>query len=385
MVVNNIPPIKIGGLEFFLIQGGMGVGISQAGLASAVANEGGAGVIASVGLGAIKGHFSELLKENKSRIENASSEERKIIFNELYALSNQIALREEIQKAKRKTNGVIGVNIMHALSDYSSLVRGAVNEDVDLIISGAGIPRDLPSYLRSDSQTKLIPIVSSARVAEMILKSWARLGHLPDAVIIEGPMAGGHLGYSYEQLANPEFVAKGLEGIFREVKEVVGKYETSKNSIPIIVAGGLYYGGDFRKFVEMGAAGAQIATRMTVAIECDAPLVFKQKVVDCKKEDLEIIQSPVGMPGRAIRNEFLERVKRGEKIPISCPYHCLKTCVPEKSLYCIANSLTSAFRGNLDAGYVFAGSSAWRCNEILPVAKIFEKLDQEYAGNKKSE
>jgi nitronate monooxygenase len=384
----RIPLLQIGDLRVKLIQGGMGVGISQAGLASAVANEGGAGIIASVGLGAIKGYFAEQIKINQKRLERASGEERRVIYDELYAEANRLALMAEIRIAREKTNGVIGVNIMHALSDYSSLVQGAVEANADLIISGAGIPRDLPSYLRADSKTKLVPIVSSARLAEMICKSWVKYMHLPDAIIVEGPKAGGHLGYSYEQLTdpnNPGFVEQGLETIVKEVIQVARTIEERYGQkIPVIAAGGIFYGGDIDKFLKLDAAGVQMATRFVTTDECDASRAFKEEYLKCNKPDLRIIKSPVGMPGRAITDEFLEKVTRGETIPIACPYHCLKTCIPAKSPYCIANALTSALEGKFETGYVFAGSNAYLCDEIIPVKKVFEKINQEFLEGKVS-
>jgi nitronate monooxygenase len=398
MAINNIPSFKIGDLEVCGIQGGMGVGISRAGLASAMANEGFVGTIASVGLGALKGYFADFMRASEEDIRKASSdEEKKEIYDQLYALANQIALREEIKETRKRTNGVVAANIMHALSDYTSLVRAAIAENVDIIISGAGIPRDLPSYLYEGSRTKLVPIVSSARLAKMICDSWARQKHLPDAIVVEGPMAGGHLGYvrynpakpgEIDNLDNLQFVEQGLERIVREVflitREIKKQYGVE---IPVIAAGGLFYGGDIRKANEWGAAGVQIATRTVTTNECDADPKFKQAYIDCKKEDLVIINSPVGMPGRAIRNTFLDSVERGEKVPIACPYHCLKTCIPEKSPYCIANALTSALRGNFQSGYVFAGSSAWRCKEkgIVSVHQLVSDLDEEYARNVRSD
>lgn len=386
MGVNNIPSIKIGDLEVKLIQGGMGVGISQSRLASAVANKGGAGIIASVGLGILNGHFKEERKKNKNRIMNATGEvERKKIYEELYVRANQNALRDEIKKARSLSKGIIGVNIMHALSDYPGLVQTAIEENVDLIISGAGIPRDLPSYLNGNSHTKLIPIVSSGKLAGMMCKAWARLGHLPDAVVVEGPKAGGHLGYSRAELDDSNYVSNGLERIIHEVIPAVKEYETPNRKIPVIAAGGIFYGGDIRKFNELGAAGVQMATRFVTTDECDADDKFKQAYVDCKKEDLVIINSPVGMPGRAINNPFLRRVEAGETVPIACPYHCLRTCKPDTSPYCIARVLVDSQQGKLENGYVFAGTNAWRCNEIVPVRQVFESLNREYAEGKVSD
>lgn len=360
-MVENIPKIKLGDLEFNLIQGGMGVGISMANLASAVANEGGAGIIASVGVGKLRGISGK------------------------YELANAQGLREEIRIARSKTKagGVIGVNIMHALSDYSSLVEAAVAENADIIISGAGIPRDLPSYLRSDSKTKLIPIVSSAKLAGMMCKAWSKYDHLPDAIIVEGPKAGGHLGYSHEQLADPGFVSGGLEQIIPEVVQAVKPYET-KNKIPVIAAGGIFYGGDIKKFIELGAAGVQMATRFVTTFECDADIKFKEAYLACKESDLRIIHSPVHMPGRAISNKFLEEVELGKKVPISCPYHCLKTCIPHESPYCIAKALVDAQKGIFNEGFVFCGYNAHLCREIVSVKQVFKDLDQEYLQSKTS-
>ena len=233
-----------------------------------------------------------------------------------------------------------------------------------------------------------------ARVAEFICeKAWGPLGHLPDAIIVEGPMAGGHLGYDRfntkkpdrsDNLDNPDFVEHGLEGIVKAVIDIVKKYETTAKKMPVIAAGGIFYGGDIRRAVEeWGAAGVQMATRFVTTYECDADIRFKQAYVDCKKEDLVIINSPVGMPGRAIKNAFLERVIRGETTPVTCPYHCLITCKPKESPYCIARALVDARRGEFENGYVFAGANAFRCNEIVSVHDVFLALDQEYASNKR--
>ena len=376
MTFNNIPQIKIGSLEINIIQGGMGVGISKHRLAAAVANEGGAGIIASVALCLPDDYATEIVRRKTSEFDSLSAEHKKILYEEAYILSNQLALRREIREARRKSNGVIGVNIMHALSNYASLVKTAIEEDIDMIISGAGIPKDLPSYLNGKN-TKLIPIVSSVRLAEMICKSWGRQGHLPDAIIVEGPMAGGHLGYSREELANQEFVENGLERIVTEVVSAIKPFETDRR-IPVIAAGGIYYGYDIKKFIDLGASGVQMATRFVTTFECDADEKFKQAYIDCKKEDIRIIHSPVGMPGRAISNEFLERVESGERSSLNCTYHCLKSCNREEAPYCIAKSLVNAQQGKLLGGFVFAGLNAYRCKEIVSVKQVMEDLDIEY-------
>jgi NAD(P)H-dependent flavin oxidoreductase YrpB (nitropropane dioxygenase family) len=364
MAINNIPLINLNGLKFNFIQGGMGVGISLSGLASAVSNEGGLGVIASVGIGSLKN-----LREENTYLGS-------------YETINSQALRDEITQARRKTNGPIGVNIMHVLQNYSSLIKTAIDEKVEVIISGAGIPRDLPGYLSSNSKTKLIPIVSSRRVAEMIVTSWIRKYHyLPDAIIVEGPKSGGHQGYSFEELNNPEFVSNGLERRLSDVLDFLKSDEITAK-IPVIVAGGVFYGGDIRKFNCLGATGVQMATRFVTTDECDADILFKQEYLNCTNEkDIVVIKSPVGLPGRAISNEFLEEVKAGKRFPISCDYGCLKTCNPCESPYCIANALGSAARGKLMDGFAFAGTNAWRCKDIVPVKQVVSKLDKEYNDN----
>lgn len=369
MTCSNIPPIKIGNLEMSLIQGGMGVGISGARLASAVANEGGAGTIASVGLGVIRGHVNEEMKKVNKLAPNKQEQ-----YARAYALAHKYALIDEIRAARRKTNGVLAVNIMHVLTDYSELVKAAVEENIDMIVSGAGVPRDLPNYLNG-KDIKLIPIVSSGRLATMMCASWARLGHPPDAIVVEGPMAGGHLGYNRAELDNPDFVEHGLEKIIPEVIAAVKPY----GNIPVIAAGGIFYGWDIKKYIELGAAGVQMATRFVTTHECDADERFKQSYLDCRKENIVIINSPVGMPGRAIKNGFLSKVDAGEKIPVSCPYHCLRTCIPENSPYCIAKALISAQKGEFHDGFPFAGSNAYLCKEIVSVKQVMADLDREYS------
>jgi NAD(P)H-dependent flavin oxidoreductase YrpB (nitropropane dioxygenase family) len=358
----DIPLIDLNGLEVKLIQGGMGVGISGASLASAVAEEGGAGIIAAVGLGALKNYPGD------------------------YVSANKAALRDEIRSARAKSNGVIGVNIMHVLSDYSEMVKVALEERVDIIISGAGIPRDLPSYLNENSKTKLIPIVSSARLAGMLCKAWGRLNHLPDAIIVEGPKAGGHLGYSLGELANPDFVENALERIVPEVIKEVKPYETERR-IPIIPAGGIFYGGDAKKLLGLGASGVQIATRLVTTPECDANLNFKKEYLKSEKNNIVIIKSPVGMPGRAIKNQFLLDVESGKRVPIRCPYRCLKTCIPKESPYCIARALIEAQGGNFENGYAFCGANAHLTKEegIISVKEVFRRFNEEYLKGKISD
>jgi len=368
----NLPFFKIGHLEANLIQGGMGVGISGANLSSAVAEEGGIGIIASVGLGLLKGYFKDELESSMKRgdFNRLDGKGKRALQNKIYAESNSDALADEIRKARRKTNGIIGVNIMCALTDYSSLVKTAVRENVDLIMVGAGIARDLPSYL-DGKNTLLVPITGSARVARMIVKSWTHLGHPPDAIVVEGPKAGGHLAYSLEQLNDPVFVSCGLEKIITEVIQEVGP------NIPVIGAGGISNGQDIYNICRHGAAGVQIASIMVTTPECDASDGFKQTYIDSREKDIVIIRSPLGMLGRAIKNDFLKAVET-KRVPFKCDYDCLKTCDPGISPYCIADALINAQNGRMDGGFAFAGLNAHRATKIIPVKEVFETLEREY-------
>jgi NAD(P)H-dependent flavin oxidoreductase YrpB (nitropropane dioxygenase family) len=351
VAAKTLPTLKIGDLEINppIIQGGMGVRVSGSGLASAVANEGCAGIIASVGLGAF---------------EDASASK----FVEL----NNNALRAEIRKARSLSNGVIGVNVMVVLSNYEELVKVCVEEKVDIIISGSGLPLDLPKKT-AGSNIKLIPMVSSARAFNIIYRKWKQnYNKVPDAVILEGSMAGGHLGFSYDDIINDKTPA--LEQLVKELVDFVG---TLEETIPVIAAGGIFDGSDIAKFMKIGASGVQMATRFVCTTECDVHDDFKQAYITAKKEDIAIINSPVGLPGRVIRNEFTQRVTKGETIPFKCPHHCLRSCNPRTAPYCIAKVLVDASKGRLLNSFVFAGTNAYRCTEIVSVKTLVDQLKEE--------
>jgi nitronate monooxygenase len=342
-----------------IIQGGMGVGISLSGLASAVANAGGIGVIAAAGIGMY---------------------ERDFYSN--YLKANARALRREIRKAKLLTGGILGLNIMVAFSNYGDLVRVAIEEEIDVIFSGAGLPMTMPQYLDKNSKTKLVPIISSGRAAGLICKRWlSRYDYLPDAVVVEGPMAGGHLGFSQAQIFDPAFA---LEKLVPEVVEDVHGFSAQYGKpIPIIAAGGIYTGADIRAIMELGANAVQMGTRFVATHECDADILFKQAYIDAKPEDIVIINSPVGMPGRAIRNRYLDDVGEGIKKPYRCPYHCILTCNYKSSPYCIAHALISAKRGRFRNGFAFAGANVHRVSEIVSVNELISTLVAEYEQSAK--
>jgi NAD(P)H-dependent flavin oxidoreductase YrpB (nitropropane dioxygenase family) len=354
--------LKIGTLSIAVpvIQGGMGVGISLSGLAAAVANEGGVGVISSAGLGLLYRDFSENFLE-----------------------ASIFGLKEEIRKAREKTFGVVGVNVMVAMTNYVDMIKTAISEKIDIIIAGAGLPLDLPSFLKKGSITKLIPIVSSARATKIICEKWkANYDYLPDAIIVEGPKAGGHLGFKEEQIGDNDY---SLEKLVPEIVNELKPFEERYNqSIPLIAAGGIYTGEDIRNILDLGASGVQMATRFVTTDECDASLAFKQAYIDAGEKDIEIIKSPVGMPGRAIFSSFIQKVRDGRKQPKKCPFKCIKTCDITKSPYCIIIALINALKGNFENGFAFAGSNAFRATKISSVKEIFQSLIKEYKESKSS-
>ncbi len=336
-----------------VIQGGMGVGISLSGLASAVANEGGIGVISSAGLGL-------LYKQSQAD----------------YFKDSIWGLKEELRKARELTQGTIGVNIMVALSNFADLVRTSIAEKADVIFSGAGLPLDLPSYLTAGSKTLLVPIVSSARAAKIICQKWlANYNYLPDALVVEGPKAGGHLGFKKDQIEDKNYT---LEKITSEIILVASEYRQEKK-IPVIAAGGITTGEDVLRIMKLGAAGVQLGSLFVPTYECDASLVFKQTYIDSSQKDTIIIQSPVGMPGRALDGSFIKSVNEGKQRPKGCPFHCIKTCDYTKSPYCIIMALYNAAKGNMDKGYAFAGANAYFTEKISSVKEVVQKLKEEFA------
>ncbi|WP_165072466.1 nitronate monooxygenase [Desulfovibrio sp. ZJ200] len=357
------PPLQIGDLtaKVPIIQGGMGVGISLSGLASAVANQGGIGVIAGAMIG---------------------MKEPDVAKNPLEA--NLRALRNEILKARQLSSGIIGVNIMVALTTFSQMVRTSIENKADIIFSGAGLPLEMPRHLlqlceerKQEFKTKLVPIVSSARAASIIAKKWlSRFNYLPDAFVVEGPKAGGHLGFKAEELQDP---ALALENLVPQVVEAVKPFEDRVGrAVPIIAAGGVYTGADIKRFLDLGAAGVQMGTRFVATHECDADVRFKQSYLAARPEDVTIIKSPVGMPGRALGNEFINAAREGLKKPFKCIFHCVSTCQQEKTPYCIAQALINAMKGNLERGFAFCGANVFRVNKIISVKELMESLQKEF-------
>ena len=350
----NIKPLVIGDLvaKLPIVQGGMGVGVSLSNLAGAVAAAGGIGVISSAQIGFLEDDFLENTVEANIR-----------------------ALKKHVKLAKEKSNGgIIGVNIMVALTNYSKYVEAAIEAGADVIISGAGMPTALPKIAKGSS-VKLAPIISSLKGAKVLLKLWDRHNNVaPDMVVVEGPKAGGHLGFSKDNLDKEiENFDSTIPEIVKEVKIYEEKYN---KSIPVIVAGGVFDGFDIAKYLKLGASGVQMATRFVGTYECDASDEYKNSYIESKKEDIAIVSSPVGMPGRAILNKFAKTSKEG-KIPVTYCYNCLTPCNPKDTPYCISKALINAVKGNVDEGLLFCGSNAYRVNKLVSVQELMNELEKE--------
>lgn len=374
--MKNINPLVIGDMvaKYPIIQGGMGVGISLSSLAGTVAKAGGIGIISTAQIGFRDPDFSRKPLE-----------------------ANMHAIRTEFEKARKiAPKGIIGFNIMVATRNYALYVKEAIKAGADIIISGAGLPIDLPEYLAEAKRiaagageavrTKLAPIVSTAKSAMVICKMWDRkYKQIPDLLVIEGPLAGGHLGFTREQLAqygadtddiektyNQAEYDKEIKGILKVVKQFEEKYS---RHIPVVIAGGIFTQKDVEHAMELGADGVQVATRFVTTEECDAPMAYKQSYLNAKKEDIVITKSPVGMPGRAIKNKFLDRItETGEKVKIDHCYQCLEHCDPEKIPYCITKALSNAAEGDLDNALLFCGSNAYRTQHIETVEEVIRDL-----------
>jgi nitronate monooxygenase len=354
----DIPPLTIGNItsRLSIVQGGMGVGISLSSLASAVAGQGGIGVIAANGIGMIDPDY---FSDGRG--------------------ANVRALRSEIKKARAKGSGVIGVNIMVALEDYQALLEVAIDERVDMVFLGAGLPiKHMPVEKLRNAGVKVVPIVSTARAASLIFSMWNRMYQdVPDAVVVEGPKAGGHLGVAVEDLEDDRF---SLETAVPQVKEALAPYvQQFDRSIPIIAGGGIFTGEDIYNIMKLGADAVQMGTRFAATEECDAEIRFKQAIVDCSQKDIGIIKSPVGLPGRAIINDFLTSTTV-KKRKFSCPWKCLSGCQAENSNYCISMALNQARKGDLAHGFVFIGSNGYRVASIMTVSSLLSELRQQYAA-----
>ncbi|HLB05493.1 MAG TPA: nitronate monooxygenase family protein [Thermodesulfobacteriota bacterium] len=332
-----------------IIQGGMGIGVSRSGLAGAVAKNGGVGVIASVALGLISPYFKK-----KSD----------------YYEANKLSLRDEIKKAREIAgSGVIGVNCMVAITDYEQMVKVSVENGADLIISGAGLPTSLPGLTKEYPDVALVPIVSSVKAASVIIRKWEKsYGRIPDAIIYEHPRyAGGHLGASYQELEDPKYE---FPTVIPDLVEAVKPF----GGIPIIAAGGIWDAKDIRNVMSLGASGVQMASRFVCTHECDADIKFKEIYISAGDEDLAIVHSPVGLPGRAINTAFMKSGKKAKGK--GCMANCLKVCAKRDmgEEFCIALALKKAVTGDIKNGLFFAGTNAPKSSKLVSVADLMKEL-----------
>jgi nitronate monooxygenase len=354
-------PLKIGKhlIEIPIIQGGMGVGISWDKLAGNVSKEGGLGVVSAVGTGYYKNKFysNKNVSSRPYEAENFYSRE---------------ALFEIIKNAKEISNGKpVGVNILYAINDYGRVVQDACEAGADIIITGAGIPSDMPKFTTDFPDVALIPIVSSARALKIIAKKWKRYNRLPDAVILEGPESGGHQGFTYEQCFEDQYRLENL------VKPVV---EEARNwgDIPIIPAGGIWDKKDIDQMISLGGSGVQMGTRFIGTVECDASDEFKNVLLGSKKEDIQLMKSPVGYPARGVRTALHQNIENGTAPKVACISNCVSPCHRGEEAravgFCIADRLADSYNGDLENGLYFSGSNGYRLNEIITVKELIKKL-----------
>ncbi len=347
----KIPPLVIGDYSFPipLVVGGMGVRISGPKLVAAVLNAKCLGTLTTMCLGDMT---------------------RPMTKSEFVATSRE-ALQREIATLRAHTDRPFAVNIMGALSNADDLIITAVEAGARIIVYGAGIPRTLPAVVE-DRHVALVPVISSARLAELILKLWKRYDRVPDAFIIEGPLAGGHLGFSFEQLEHAEDFS--LEKILAETLRIVRPYERADRKIPLIAAGGVYTGDDIGRLLSLGASAVQMGTRFVATAECPVADTFKQAYINARTEDIRIIKTPVGMPGRVLANTFLDRLEHGKIPEPVCSFHCIGSCERDKAGFCIAERLVNSFEGRTEEGLIFCGANVARINRIMSVQELVDEL-----------
>ncbi len=358
--------LKIGKYEIALpiIQGGMGLGISWDRLAGAVSANGALGVISSVGTGCYEGgRYAERLVDGKP-------------FDAINFYSAR-AFGKIIENARKICgNAPLGANIMCASNDYARIVRDACEHGINVIISGAGLPTNLPEFARGFKDVALVPIVSSAKALKIICKRWLRFERLPDAVVVEGPKSGGHQGFDYDDCLKPEFQLESiLPSIIREAREWAG---VAGREIPVIAAGGVWDKRDIEAMMGLGASGVQMGTRFIGTHECDAHENFKRVIVGAREEDIVLVSSPVGYPARSVRTNLQRLIEEKLAPKIKCIVNCVSPCERGKGArrvgYCIAERLLDAYKGIEQTGLFFTGANGYKLKEIISVKELLRKL-----------
>ena len=358
----ELKPLKIGKYEikYPIFQGGMGLGISWDKLAGNVSLEGGLGIISSVGTGYY--------------------ENRKFIDKELNAkpfgsenFYSTRGLRAVIENARKICGDLpLGVNIMYAANDYARVVKDACEAGINIIVSGAGLPTNLPEFTQNFKEIALVPIVSSAKALKIICKRWLqRYERLPDAIVLEGPLSGGHQGFTYEQCLDPEF---SLFNLIPQVKAEIKEW----GDFPLIAAGGIWDKNDIEKAISLGANGVQMGTRFIGTHECDADIGFKEVLLAAEEKDIELIKSPVGYPARGIRTNLINLVDKRMGPKIQCISNCVSPCQRGKEAkqvgYCIADRLFDAYSGKKESGLFFTGANGYKLKELISVKELMHKL-----------
>lgn len=356
----KLPEFTINGKKVVnpIIQGGMGIKISMNKLATAAINSNIVGTISAAQAGFdrfVKGKIGQFYKDNfKVNIE---------------------ALQKEIEEVRAHSDGILGVNLMTAGKGYDAFATFLATQDIDFIVSGAGLPMDLPKYL-VDSKVKPAFIVSSGRAAKLVCRNWDRKYNVvPEFIVVEGPLAGGHLGFTKEDIEAGN--VKDLESIVVEVIETIKPFEEKYGrSIPVVAAGGIHDGADIAKFIELGAAGVQMATRFIATEECDVHENYKAKIIEAKEEDIVSTLSPAGLPGRAIRNKLTEMIK-SKNMPIKACVDCLRSCNKKDIPYCITEKLGESTSGDVENGLLFTGAKAYMIDKMMSVHDLVEELIKE--------
>ena len=358
----ELKPLKIGKhtIKYPIFQGGMGVGISWDRLAGNVSKEGGLGIISAVGTGYYK---------NKAFVEKAINDRPYETIN----FYSKKALMEIFKNARKICGDApLGCNVLYAINDYGRVVRDACEAGADIIITGAGLPTNMPEFTKDFPDVALVPIVSSAKALKIICKRWTqRYKRIPDAVIVEGPLSGGHQGFTYEQCFMEEYQ---LENLIAPIKEEIKKW----GDFPLIAAGGIWDHEDIIKMLKLGADGVQMGTRFIGTFECDAHDNFKKVLMEAKKEDILLLKSPVGYPARGVKTKLIDLVEKREGPAIKCISNCVAPCQRGKEAkevgYCIADRLSDAYEGNLETGLYFTGSNGYRIKELISVKELMHKL-----------
>jgi len=345
-----------------IIQGGMGVGISWDQLAGNVSLEGGLGVISSVGTGYYK---------NKS--ENVNVVMRKDKPKDVMNFYSRESFFEIVANARKICGDApLACNILHACNDYGRMVKDACEAGINIIITGAGLPTNMPEFTQKFPDVALVPIVSSARALKLICKKWKRYNKVPDAIIVEGPLSGGHQGFKYEDCFKEEFQLENIVG------PVIEEAKNWGEDIPIIAAGGVWDKNDIDKFKAMGCTGVQMATRFIGTFECDADPKLKNVLLNAREEDIKLGKSPVGLPARSVRTNLQFSMENNTAPKVQCISNCVAPCnrgVEARAVgYCIADRLGAAYQGDLDTGLFFTGSNGYRLNKIISVHELMEKL-----------